>query len=85
MLTLARTAATPVWVLLMLATALSWSVGAADSRATIIVMTLAFIKTGLVAAFFMEVLHAPLWLRLLFLAWCTGGWAAVLGIYLGWF
>ncbi|MEW6442203.1 MAG: cytochrome C oxidase subunit IV family protein [bacterium] len=81
MLTIARTAATPVWALLMLATGLSWSVGAVDARATLVVMTLAFIKTGFVASYFMEILHAPLVLRLVFLAWCTGGWAAVIGIY----
>jgi len=81
MLALARNAATPVWILLMLATLLSWSVGASDARATFIVMTLGFIKAGLVAAFFMEVFHAPLWLRLLFLAWCTGGYGAIIGFY----
>ncbi len=81
MLALARTAATPIWILLMIATVVSWDLGASDARGTLVVMTLAFLKTGLVAAFFMEILHAPLVLRLIFLAWCLGGWGAIVGSY----
>jgi hypothetical protein len=82
MLALARTAATPIWILLMIASVFSFEVGATDTHGTLIVMTLAFIKTALVAAFFMEILHAPLVLRLIFLFWCAAGCAGVLGIYM---
>jgi len=85
---LLRTVAVPVWALLMVATVVSWSIGAdhgADSNqelATTVIMTTAFAKTWFVGMYFMELRHAPLALRLLFNAWCIVGCAAVLGIYL---
>lgn len=87
MLTLARTAATPVWLLLIAATAVSLRLGAGhgfDSHAlaTVVVMTVAFIKVRFIGMYFMELRHAPFPLRLAFHAWYTVGCAVVLGIYL---
>lgn len=63
--------ATLIWALLMLATALSWWLGA-DSASTgngvmgltVLLMAIAFIKVRFVIQYFMEVRRAPLALRL---------------------
>jgi heme/copper-type cytochrome/quinol oxidase subunit 4 len=75
---LVRTAVTPVWFFLVLATAVSWWLGAdqglgADAHeiATVLVICVAFIKVGFVGMYFMELRHAPRALRLIFQAWCT--------------
>lgn len=82
--TLIRTAATPVFFLLMIATGISWwlGVGSNVAHTTMVVITIAFVKCFLIGLFFMEILHAPKALLLVFTAWCTVGWAGVLGIYL---
>jgi hypothetical protein len=82
---LASTAATPVWLVLMLATGLSWWLGAeheAGRAASGVVMAIAFTKVGFIGMYFQELRHAPLALRLLFCTWCVVVCGAVLGIFL---
>ncbi len=83
----AKTAATPVFAILVIATLISYSVGAehgVDNNrvATVLVLTIAFAKAYMVGLYFQELRHAPLWLRTLFRGWCLVGWTAVVGIYL---
>lgn len=87
MMVLARTAVTPVWLLLMAATGLSLWLGAdhglgARTLATVVVIAVAFVKVRFIGMYFMELRHAPLALRLAFHAWCAVGCLAVVGIYL---
>ncbi|HYF24375.1 MAG TPA: cytochrome C oxidase subunit IV family protein [Baekduia sp.] len=84
---LIRTPATPVWFLLVVSTAVSWWLGADHGlddhqAATVLVMTVAFMKTSFIGAYFMELRHAPLPLKLGFQAWCVVVCVAVLLIYL---
>jgi hypothetical protein len=81
---LAHTAVAPVWALLVVATGLSWWLGAnhglgLDDHTT---ATVAFVKVRYIGVYFMELRHAPLVLRLIFQAWCAAFCALVLGIYL---
>ena len=71
--------ATLTWALLMLATALSWWLGADSASSgngvmglTALLMAIAFIKVRFVIQYFMEVRHAPLALRLV-----CDGWAVL--------
>jgi len=86
---LTRTAVTPVWAGLILATAISWWLGhdqglGADNLelATCLVMVVSFIKVRFVGLYFMELRHAPVWLRAAFEGWVVVVCAAVIGIYL---
>jgi hypothetical protein len=86
---LARTSVTPVWLLLVVATAVSWWLGAdqglgagAHKTSTVLVMTVAFIKVGFVGAFFMELRHAPPFWRLFFGGWCVVFLSFILVFYL---
>jgi uncharacterized membrane protein YhaH (DUF805 family) len=70
---------TPVWALLMVLTVISWVLGthqgfsgSAHKVATVVVLTVGFIKVGFVGAYFMELRAAPLGMRLLFGTWCVG-------------
>ena len=87
MVTLAKNVVTPVWLFLIATTLVSWFVGAEhgtdDNRlATVIVMSVAFIKVRFVGMYFMELRHAPAPLKLAFEAWTIVVCAAILGIYL---
>jgi hypothetical protein len=89
MIPLARTAVTPVWAGLMLATAWSWwlgtdhALGIDDREATTaLIVLVAFIKVRFVGAYFMELRHAPPALRLAFDGWVLATCAAILVIYL---
>lgn len=81
---------TVVWVVLSAITVLSWwlapahttGVAQASTPITIAVLALGFIKGRLIIRYFMEVRHAPLWLRLATDGWLVVFWLAVLGIYL---
>src|SRR5437764_113126 len=69
MTALARTVVTPVWLLLVVATVISWMLGANygpgnHEAATVTVMVVSFVKVGFVGLYFMELRHAPLALRL---------------------
>jgi hypothetical protein len=84
-----RHPATGIWLLLVLATGLSWWFGTdhgahADQhrlRTTISLMLIAFIKVRFVIMYFMEVRTAPLVVRLLGETWVLGVCAAILCIY----
>jgi hypothetical protein len=77
---------TAIWLLLMLATALSWWFGSPHRDgvhvgASIAVLLIAFVKVRLVMWHFMELRHAPRPLR-----WLADGWIALccsvlLGLY----
>ena len=78
-----------VWLLLMIATLVSWKLGTdhglyVDERriAAFGVMGIAFIKVHFVGADFMEVREAPLLLRLWFAAWVVITLSVVIGIYM---
>jgi len=80
--------ATLVWILLMLATGLSWYLGledmSADHRVTATgLLAIAFIKVRFVIHYFMEVHHAPLALRLVCDTWVVGICMGLIGLY--WF
>ena len=80
-------AVTPVWVLLMIATAASWSLAAhheigSHRVVTVAVLVVAFAKVGLIGLYFMELRHAPPLLRNIFHAWYLAVCSLVVGIYL---
>jgi heme/copper-type cytochrome/quinol oxidase subunit 4 len=87
MLKLAQSAVTPVWVLLMIATAASWSL-AADHRfeihkaVTVAVLAVAFVKVALIGMYFMELRHASPWLRNIFHVWYFAVCSVVVVMYL---
>jgi hypothetical protein len=89
MLAYLRNASTPIWMLLILATGLSWWLGhgpeAADSRpyAATGLVIIAAIKIRLVVRCFMEVHNAPLVLQRVMDAWLLAMCAGILGTY--WF
>ncbi len=72
---LLRRKITFVWLVLILATALSWQLGHGFgfgdryTYATVAIVIIAFIKVRLVFLDFMELRHAPLPLRLAFESW----------------
>lgn len=81
-----RNAVTWVWLALMAATLLSWALGVRapvgeQALATAAVMVIAFVKVRFVGLYFMELRHAPSWLRLAFEAWVVIACAAVLALY----
>ena len=92
---LLRNPATPIWLLLMLATGLSWWLGTSSSAnsdngifpdyryISSLLMIIAFVKVRFVIRYFMEVRTAPLALRLIADAWVIGICLAILGLY--WF
>lgn len=73
------------WLALMLATALSWSLGAnhgvAHGSTAASIIILAFLKVHLVGRYFMDLRHAPAVLSRVFDAWVLGTTAIVLGFY----
>ena len=80
---------TLVWLLLMLATGISWRFGtdhgferaAAHPAATLMIMLIALAKIRMVMRYFMEVSGAPLLLRLLCDGWLVLVGTVVLGLY----
>ena len=65
---------TLVWLLLVAATALSWELGHGfgydDVRyASISIIIVAFIKVRFVILDFMEIRHAPIWMRAVGMTW----------------
>ena len=60
------------WLILVAATIVSWAVGAehgTGSAVAVLVLAIAAVKVRLVGLDFMELRHAPLWLRLAFEGW----------------
>jgi hypothetical protein len=87
MLPMLRHRTTAVWVVLVLATCLSWALGvetrqSASAFATTILMLIAFIKVRLVGLEFMELRSAPLALRLMFEFYVAVVFTVVIGMYL---
>lgn len=79
---------TVVWALLTVVTVASWLTardgGAAhhvDTTVTLIVLLSAAIKTQLVIWHFMEVRHAPRWVKLTTNGWLIGLFGLLLGFY----
>jgi Prokaryotic Cytochrome C oxidase subunit IV len=65
-----------VWFLLVAATAASWEmghgVGFEDIRhASIAIIVVAFVKVRFVILDFMEIRHAPIWMRIVGETWCV--------------
>ncbi len=78
---------TPLWIVLILATALSWKFGHGFGfgeqihHATVAVVLIAFIKVRFVFLDFMELRTAPLPLRLAFEAWTIIVAGAIIVLY----
>ncbi|MDD9936345.1 MAG: cytochrome C oxidase subunit IV family protein [Myxococcales bacterium] len=76
-----RNPLTAVWALLTLITFLAFWVGAGgegqqvDLAVTALVLAIAILKSRLVFRHFMEVRHAPAWLR-----WSCDGWLVSFGV-----
>lgn len=77
-----------VWLALMIATAMTWTLGAkpevntqAQPATAATILLIALIKVRLVMQFFMEVRHAPLPLRFLCDGWIVVVGASMIGIY----
>lgn len=77
-----------VWAVLTLVTVVSWLTardgGAShvlNATVTVTVLLIAAVKSQLVIWYFMEVRHAPGWLRVTTGAWVAGLFALLLGFY----
>ncbi|MCV7431397.1 cytochrome C oxidase subunit IV family protein [Mycolicibacterium bacteremicum] len=83
-----RNPLTIAWAVLTAVTVLSWLTardgGAAhtlNATVTVVVLVIAAVKAHLVIWYFMEVRHAPMWLRLTMSGWVIVLFAALLGLY----
>ena len=84
-----RTPATVVWVVLVLATVVSWALGSdhgveGDWRrvASVAVLIVAFVKVRFIGMYFMDLRDAPLPLRAGYQLYCLAVCATVVGFYL---
>ena len=87
MVTLFRTPTTLVWFLLVAATALSWEMGHGAGfdnihYASVTIIVVAFIKVRFVILDFMEIRHAPIWMRAVGETWCVVICSALVILYL---
>ena len=88
--TASQRAVSVVWLALTVVTVLSWWLAPARTGGpatasvpiTLAVAALAVVKSRLIIRYFMEVRHAPRWLRAATDAWLLVLWAAILGVYL---
>jgi hypothetical protein len=81
-----------VWFFLVLATVISWWLGTAGTNrdgvshehelAGVAILVISFIKIWYIGMYFMELKHAPFWLRSMFDVWCVGVCAGMLGVFL---
>ena len=79
-----RTRITATWLLLVLATLISWESARGDGSprlATSAVLAIAFVKARCIGLEFMELRTAPLPLRLIFEAWVAIVCAGLLALY----
>jgi cytochrome c oxidase subunit 4 len=83
-----RSPLTIVWALLTAATVVSWLTarggGAAhhiNATVTVVILMIAALKAHLVIWHFMEVRHAPAWLKATTIAWVVALFALLLGFY----
>lgn len=72
---LLRTPATVVWLVLIVAIAVSWALGVDhggedQSMASVIILLVTFVKVRLIGLWFMELREAPMPLRTLFETYC---------------
>ena len=84
-----RTPATVVWVVLILATGLSWMLGTdhglphhGQTLVSVAILLIAFIKVRFIGLYFMELRDAPTLLRALFETYCVAVCALVVGLFL---
>jgi hypothetical protein len=75
-----------VWFLLVAATAISWEMGHGagfeDIRyASTAIIVIAFIKVRYVILDFMEIRHAPIWMRAVGIVWVLVVCSALVGLY----
>lgn len=81
----ARNRAGVSWLILIVATLVSFAVGVEHGTGAgivVVVLGIAAIKVRLVGLDFMELRHAPVPLRVLFEAYCVLLWAVLSGLYL---
>ena len=76
------------WAALSAATVLAWLLAPESSATTNLgrelvtaIVVLGLVKCRLIFRYFMEVRHAPRWLRLATDGWLAAVWLALLGIY----
>jgi uncharacterized membrane protein len=87
---LLRTRTTAVWLVLTLATLLSWSLGGhhtlgmSDSHALagICILLIAFVKIRFVGLYFMDLRSAPAVLRIMFETYCAVMFVALAAMFL---
>jgi hypothetical protein len=89
MATLLRTPASVVWLILVAATAFSWTLGTdhglgpdAQRLAGIAILAVAFVKIRFIGLYFMELCEAPRVLRGLFEFYCAVVGTLVLALFL---
>jgi caa(3)-type oxidase subunit IV len=83
--TFVRSRAGVSWLVLIVATLISYALGAdhgTGSVMVVVVLAIAAIKVRLVGLDFMELRSAPRPLRLAFEGYCVGLWALLSGLYL---
>jgi hypothetical protein len=84
-LSLFRARSTVVWIVLVVATIVSWAVGSdhgTGSAIAVVVLGVAVFKVRYVGLDFMELRRAPLLLRVIFEAYCVVLWCVLAGMYL---
>ena len=81
---------TTVWLVLLVASAASLSLGTdapppsdrGHTAAIVGVLAIAFVKIWLIVRYFMEVRFGPRWLRIVMDAWVVGVFAAITVLYM---
>jgi Prokaryotic Cytochrome C oxidase subunit IV len=84
-LSLLRARSTLVWIVLVVATIVSWAVGSAHgtgSAVAVVVLAVAVVKVRFVGLDFMELRSAPLILRAMFEGYCVALWCVLVGMYI---
>ncbi|MGV0714578.1 cytochrome C oxidase subunit IV family protein [Mycolicibacterium sp. XJ662] len=88
MTTYLRHPPTAVWAVLTAVTVASWLTARdggqphhVSATVTVVVLLIAAVKTQLVIWHFMEVRHAPVWLKITTNGWLVGVFALLLGFY----
>ena len=72
------------WAIILVATLVSFAVGVERGEydtVAVVVLGIAAVKVRLVGLDFMELRHAPIYLRLLFEVYCVVLWAVLSGLY----
>lgn len=86
MTALLRTRASVIWLVLVLATSISWTLGTESGGAhrlvSVVILAVAVFKIRLVGLYFMELRDAPRALRAVFEIYCLAVAGVTIGIYL---